>query len=222
MINKTNELEKELDYFFEDKKLLELALTHSSFSRDNNERLEFLGDAVLELITTQFLFNEYDDQREGELTKLRSKMVCESNLANIAKKINLGNFLNLSNGEEKGNGREKNSILSDAVEAIIGAIFLDSDFYKTKEVVLKLIKENTDIKNFCLDDPKSKLQEIIQNFSNKPLIYKTIKESGPDHDKIYTVQIIHNKEILSEGMGKSKKEAEQMAAFKYLKDFKMI
>ncbi|MDR1150241.1 MAG: ribonuclease III [Clostridiales bacterium] len=213
---KISELEKKLDHNFKNKNLLELALTHSSFSHENNERLEFLGDAVLELIITEFLFKSFVDFREGELTKLRSKIVCEYNLANLAKKLDLGKFLKLSNGEDKSNGREKNSILSDTVEAIIGAMFLDCGLKKTKKIVLSLIDKKNGLNNIKFEDSKSKLQEIIQKFSKEPIVYKIIKETGPDHEKNYVVRAIHKNAVLGEGSGKSKKEAEQLAAFDYL------
>lgn len=212
------ELEKIIGYKFNDKKILERALTHSSYTKksdtpDNNERLEFLGDAVLELIISEFLFKNYKKMDEGNLSRFRSKIVCETSLALIAKKINLGKFLKLSHGEEINGGREKNSILSDATEALFAAIFLDSNFATAKNFILNLItntKEIMDTNNIV--DAKSRLQEIFQEKSEIPLVYEIIDESGPAHEKIYVAQVSHENKILGQGHGHSKKEAEQEAA----------
>ena len=212
------ELEKKIGYDFKNKNLLELALIHSSYNNnlhlENNERLEFLGDAVLELTVSEFLFNNYKDMSEGNLSRVRAKIVCEESLAVIAKKILLGEFLKL--------GHYKNSILSDAMEAVFAAIFLDSDFENAKQIILNLIEQNLDLKNINpenLIDPKSHLQELLQENSTEPISYKIINESGPDHNKIYTAQVWHENKCLGQGVGKSKKDAEQEAALQAINKF---
>ena len=220
------ELEKKIGYDFKNKNLLELALVHSSYNNnshlENNERLEFLGDAVLELTVSEFLFNNYKDMSEGNLSRVRAKIVCEESLAAIAKKILLGEFLKLGHGEKINNGQYKNSILSDAMEAVFAAIFLDGDFENAKQIILNLIEQNLDLKNINpenLIDPKSHLQELLQENSTEPISYKIINESGPDHNKIYTAQVWHENKCLGQGVGKSKKDAEQEAALQAINKF---
>lgn len=212
--------EKKINYFFKDKKLLSQAMTHSSFSNernmaDNNERLEFLGDAVLELTVSDFLYRKYPHMSEGELTKLRANIVCEPSLAKMARKLELGQYLLFGRGEELTGGRERDSILSDAVEAVIGAMFLDGGMEIAKRLITMLISEDSEnIKQkYTTNDYKSHLQELLQKTDNEPIIYDIIHERGPDHDKLFTAQVSHHSKILGIGEGKTKKEAEQCAAF---------
>lgn len=208
-------LQNKLDYSFKNTKLLELALTHSSIAKQtqssNNERIEFLGDAVLELCVSDFLFHEYIEFNEGELTRLRSKIVCEESLANIARQIDLGKYIMLGHGEDISGGREKNSILADALEAVFGAIFIDGGFNCVQKVIMSLIGTQKFTKQDIMD-PKTYLQELIQAKSKQPLEYKIVSETGPPHDKFYVSQVIHCGKVLGEGSGKSKKESEQNAA----------
>lgn len=217
-------LEDKIKYHFADPSLLFHALTHSSYanemrmSRDkNNERLEFLGDAVLELVTSEYIYKEYSNFAEGDLTKLRASLVCEQTLSSCARDINIGEFLLLGKGEDISGGRERDSILSDAFEAIIGAIYLDGGFTNAKEFITGHIL--ADAKNKALFfDSKTILQEIIQNEDNKQKIhYELISEDGPDHNKSFTIAVyIENNEIGC-GVGKTKKAAEQEAAYQAIK-----
>ena len=215
-----------IGYNFKNKNLLKVALTHTSFSHEkknsveNNERLEFLGDAVLELVISKHLFTRFSELSEGELTKLRASIVCESSLAKVAREINIGDNIMLGNGEENTGGRERDSILSDALEAIIGAIYIDSDdILQAQNFILSkmgnVIKEKR--QTFEMNDCKTYLQEIIQKDSTEPIKYEIINEEGPAHNKVFTVRITHNNKELGIGKGKSKKDAEQEAAFKAIK-----
>lgn len=214
-----------LGYKFNDDRLLKTSLMHTSYTHENrnelenNERLEFLGDAVLELVISTYIFKTFNELSEGELTKLRASIVCEISLAKKAREMNIGEHLKLGKGEEQTGGRERDSLLSDAFEAIIGAIYLDSNFETVEKFILNkmddIIKEKRN--SFKVQDCKTYLQELIQKNSKEPIIYKIINESGPDHDKVFDVQIIHENKILGEGKGKSKKDAEQDAAFNALK-----
>lgn len=232
-----------LGYVFKDKNLLVQALTHSSFVYENNlgsaasnERLEFLGDAVLELLTSELLYKLYPNLTEGELSKIRAGMVCEPALASHARILGLGRHLRLGRGETFGGGAEKDSILSDALEAVIGAIYLDGGLTSAKAFVESLYnEEGKDSENgkkgkkgiekeqisfltqSPISDPKSTLQEKIQKTSRVPLEYKVIKETGPAHQKKFTSIVAHEGQILGVGTGKSKKEAERVAAFEALK-----
>lgn len=215
-------LEKNLNYKFENIKLLKTALTHSSYANenkmkitDNNERLEFLGDAILSLIVSQYLYKKYPYYPEGELTKIRAKVVCESSLAFAARKINLGEYLLLGKGEEATGGRDRDSILGDAIEALVGAIYMDSDF----QVVNNLLLENfeADIvyavaKGALFIDYKTELQENLQKITRARIEYRVVKEEGPDHNKIFYMDVMVDDKIVGTGTGRNKKEAEQMAA----------
>lgn len=219
-------LEDKLGYNFKNIDLLELAVTHSSYNNssdsENNERMEFLGDAVLGFSVSEFLFKNNKNMSEGNLSRLRANIVCEESLAMIANKIGLGKCLKLGKSERINNGQYKNSILSDAMEAVFAAIFLDSDFENTKRVILNLINKNLDLANMTpenLIDPKSHLQELVQEMSAEPISYIIINESGPDHDKVYTAQVWHENKCLGQGDGKSKKDAEQKAALQAIKNF---
>lgn len=215
-------LQLNLNYKFKNIKLLKTALTHSSYANenkmkitDNNERLEFLGDTILNLIVSQYLYKKYPNYPEGELTKIRAKVVCESSLAFAARKIDLGKYLLLGKGEEATGGRDRESILADASEALTGAIYMDSDF----ETVNKLLLENfeTDIvyavaKGALFIDYKTDLQENLQKITRSKIEYKVEKEEGPDHNKIFHMSVVVENKIVGKGSGRNKKEAEQMAA----------
>lgn len=221
-------LQKDLNYFFKDEELLITALTHSSYANENklgvegyNERLEFLGDAVLSLIVSQYLYKKYPHYPEGELTKIRAKVVCESSLAKAAEKINLGKYLLLGKGEESTGGRYRESILADASEAITGAIYMDSDFETVN--ILMLERFELDIvqavdRGKLFNDYKTELQEILQKTNKSRLEYIVYKEEGPDHNKIFYMNVVINEIIIGTGSGKNKKEAEQAAAKDALKN----
>ncbi len=219
---KLNSLEKNLNYRFKDIKLLKLAMTHSSYANEhkmalveNNERLEFLGDAILNLVVSQYLYKKYPNHPEGELTKIRAKVVCESSLAYAAKKIEVGKFLLLGKGEEATGGRERESLLADAAEAIVGAIYMDSDFETTNMVLLTNFEEDivhAVAKGDLFIDYKTELQEIIQKNGKSNMEYRVIKEEGPDHNKKFYMDLLVDNETIGTGRGKNKKDAEQMAA----------
>ena len=217
-------LEKRLIIILMISALLLQALTHSSYANEmrmnkenNNERLEFLGDAVLELVTSEYVFKSHNHLPEGDLTKLRASIVCEQSLSSCAKDLNIGDFLLLGKGEELSGGRHRESILSDALEAIIGAIYLDGGFTNAKEFVHKFILNNVEHKELFFDS-KTILQEIIQNDNNKQKIrYKLISEEGPDHNKSFTIALYVGNEQYGCGIGKTKKAAEQEAAMQAIK-----
>ncbi len=216
-----NKFEKLIGYKFNNPYYLERALTHSSYNREkntkhqDNERLEFLGDAYFDAIISAELFRTLQGVTEGKLTKTRALIVCEASLARAARKYNLGSSLMIGHGEEVGGGRDKDSILADAFEAVIGAIYIDGGYEPTEKFVLEAfretIKEAAEGKLFS--DYKSEVQELIQkNGRNLAITYKTVKEEGPAHNKTFFVNLIYDGNILGEGKGKSKKEAEQNAA----------
>ncbi|WP_058486327.1 ribonuclease III [Defluviitalea phaphyphila] len=222
---KISKFEKIIGYTFKNKNLIIEALTHSSYANENrkynipnNERLEFLGDAILELIISDFIFHKYPNMPEGELTKLRASIVCEASLANIATKMNYGDFLYLGKGEELSGGRRRTSILADAFEAVLGAIYLDGKMESAVNFINKvLIPSIETIKdNNMYMDYKTLLQEKIQKTSSIPVDYHIVNEKGPDHDKLFFVEVRHEGITLGKGEGKSKKEAEQNAAFNAL------
>jgi len=220
-ISNSAELEKKIGYEFKDKSLLRQALTHSSFSNEqrinklkNYERLEFLGDAVLELASSKFFFTENPDMTEGQMTKMRSSMVCEQALAFCAKDISLGEYLLLGKGEEATGGRMRESIIADVMEAIIGAIYLDGGFEEAERFILKFILSDLGSKQLFYDS-KTILQEKIQK-EGKSLVYELIEEIGPDHDKQFTVEAVVDGKALSRGVGRTKKAAEQKAAYEVL------
>ena len=213
------EFEEEIGYKFKNKNYLRQALSHSSFANEmrlsklaNNERLDFLGDAVLELMCSEYIFCNNSEMHEGEMTKLRASIVCEPTLAMCAREINLGKYILLGKGEVSTGGRERDSILSDAFEAVIGAIYLDGGFTSAKEFITRFVLDDIDNKKLFFDS-KTILQEIIQADYKEPLQYKLIGEDGPDHDKIFTVAAIVEGKELSQGSGKTKKAAEQAAAY---------
>jgi ribonuclease-3 len=225
MDNSLSLIEERLKYSFTDRELLMEALTHSSYSNENgqdiknNERLEFLGDAVLEIMVSNYLFNKYKSMPEGKLTRLRSKVVCEEILYDIAVNLEIGKFLLLGKGEETTGGRERKSILADSIEAIIAAIFLDSNMDNVKGLFLPRFKKyvNLAVTGKLNMDFKTKLQEIIQKDDpSKKIRYKVYKEEGPDHDKTFYIRVYLDKQTIGRGQGKSKKNAEQEAAMSAL------
>ena len=215
------ELEQKTGYTFREPELLLTALTHSSYANEkhlkklsDNERLEFLGDAVLELTSSEFLFANYPHLTEGELTKLRASIVCEPTLALCTEAIHLGHFLFLGKGEDQTGGRKRKSVLSDALEAVIGAIYLDGGFANAKEFVLKFILTDIEKKKLFYDS-KTILQEVVQG-QHENLSYVLLEEVGPDHDKNFTVGVMIGERQVSTGTGHTKKSAEQEAAYRAL------
>lgn len=218
--DKVKEFENIIGYHFFDKSLLRRALSHSSFINEKhlpkthcNERLEFLGDAVLELVSSEFLFEENETLNEGELTKLRAGAVCEPSLAFCARELSLSEFLLLGNGEILTGGRNRDSILSDALEALIGAIYLDGGLTNVKEFILNHVLNDLENKKFFYDS-KTIFQEMVQSYNLGLISYKLIGESGPDHDKTFVEAVFVGEEEFGIGEGSSKKAAEQMAAYK--------
>lgn len=217
------ELENRIGYQFEKKELLKQAVTHSSYANEQKirksqdyERLEFLGDAVLELITSEYLFRTNSDMPEGKLTRFRSSIVCEPALAECAKGIELGGFMLLGKGEEATGGRLRESIISDVMEALIGALYLDGGFEAARDFVHRFIL--TDVENkISFHDSKTILQEMIQTIPNQKLVYELIEEKGPDHNKEFSVQALLNGERVGFGRGKTKKAAEQQAAYEAIR-----
>ncbi len=220
-------LEERISYSFVNKEYLTLALTHSSFAneqrgknkKDSNERVEFLGDAVLEITVSDYLYKKYPNYDEGKMTKLRSSMVCEFTLASCARDISLGSYLRLSKGEDITGGRERDSILSDAFEALIGAIYLDGGMEKASKFIYDHLLENIGDRTLFYD-AKTILQEMVQSSDNGQLVYQLIEESGPDHNKEFTVQTLIGEKKYATGKGRTKKSAEQMAAYQTILMFK--
>ena len=213
------EFQGKIRYYFNDKELLIEALSHSSYAnekrkgRNSNERLEFLGDSVLSIVVSQYLFEHFTHLPEGELTKIRASLVCEKSLYEFAKQIDLGEHILLGKGEENTGGRERVSILADAFEAVIAAVFLDGGLEAARRHILKFIpKDIDDRKPVSFSDHKTILQEIIQKNPEEKVEYKLVGQSGPDHNKAFKVQVRLNSNVIGTGIGRSKKEAEQMAA----------
>ena len=211
-------LEKNLQYTFKDKPLISQALTHSSFAneaknpRSSNERLEFLGDSVLSIIVSDHIYNNYEIA-EGELTKLRASLVCEEALFDFAKQLDLGSFVKLGKGEYQNGGNKRPSILSDAFEAVLAAIYLDGGIEPARSMVLRFVKEDLKHRSkISFKDYKTKLQEVIQKNPEERLEYVLVGEKGPDHDKEFEVEIRLNSNVIASGKGRSKKAAEQDAA----------
>lgn len=216
---KLEELEEKLGYHFHDRRLLEQALCHSSYANErhmdrllNNERLEFLGDAVLELATSEYLYLNYPEMPEGEATRTRASIVCEQTLALCARDLGLGTWLRLGKGEELTGGRERDSITSDAMEALLGAIYLDGGFANAKEFVHHFILNDIEHKKLFFDS-KTILQEIVQSEYKEGIRYEMIGESGPDHNKIFQYAVYIGEEKFGIGTGRTKKAAEQSAAY---------
>lgn len=212
-------IEKNIDYTFKDKMLLRQAMSHSSYVNEikvkgyeSYERLEFLGDAVLELLSSEFLYHNYPDITEGKLTKLRASIVCEYTLSSVAKQLAYGDFVLLSKGEEQTGGRKRNSILCDLFESVLGAIYLDGGMEPAKKYVNTFLM--TDIENKQLFyDAKTTLQEMVQKNGTGTVTYELIEEKGPDHNKTFITSVMVNGVLLATGEGTSKKNAEQMAAY---------
>ena len=212
-------LEQRIGYCFHNKALLKQALTHSSYTNEqkinkteNYERIEFLGDAVLELVSSDFLFREHPDVPEGELTKMRASMVCEPSLAFCARDLELGQFMLLGKGEENTGGRRRDSITSDGMEAMIGAIYLDGGFANAKEFIARFVLNDLENKKLFYDS-KTILQEIVQRDFNEPLSYELLAEEGPDHDKKFRMQAKIGEKAYGVGVGHTKKGAQQLAAY---------
>ena len=222
-----SDLQTNLGYTFKRHSLLKNAITHSSFTHEHkleqtesNERLEFLGDAVLELCISDFLYHRFPDMSEGDLTKKRASLVCETSLATLARGLSLGNFILLGQGESGERGREKDSILSDALESVLGAIYLDGGIEEVRALILRLFEPIADAIIRQNKDYKSALQEYLQKISNETAVYSIIKEVGPPHKKIFTAQAVHKGRILGTGSGGSKKSSEQEAAKMALESLK--
>ena len=220
-MQKIKDFQNTIGYNFQSEGLLRQALTHSSYANEkhmkklsDNERLEFLGDAVLELVSSDFLYKNYQKLPEGELTKLRASIVCEPTLALCAKELHLGEYLLLGKGEDQTGGRERKSILSDALEAVIGAIYLEGGFANAKEFVERFILTDIEHKKLFYDS-KTILQEVVQG-EHESLQYVMTEESGPDHNKSFTVEAHIDNVCLGVGSGHTKKAAEQEAAYRAL------
>lgn len=218
-MNSLSELESRIGYCFKDKSLLKLAVTHSSYGNEvhhdklmNNERLEFLGDAVLELTVSEVLFEKYPDMPEGEMSKMRASLVCEKALAICAADMEIQDALLLGKGEDSAGGRFRDSITSDAVEAILGAVFKDGGIECARDFVANHILNDMERKRQFIDS-KSILQEKVQAVTKKTLEYVLVDESGPAHCKNFTTQVKLGGKILGEGMGRNKKASEQQAAY---------
>ncbi|MDO4803296.1 MAG: ribonuclease III [Lachnospiraceae bacterium] len=212
-----SDLEENIGYHFHDPSLLETAMTHTSYANEHrrenivsNERLEFLGDAVLEAVSSEYLYRKYPDLEEGKLSKMRASMVCEPSLAIIARRLELPRFLILGKGEEFMNGRKKDSITSDAVESVIGAIYLDAGFEEAKRFILKHVLGDLKKEELYYDN-KTRLQEYVQE-RGMVLEYKLISAEGPDHNKLFRIAVIIDDEICGVGEGRTKKAASQDAA----------
>ena len=208
-----------IKYRFHNPALLREALTHSSYANEerkhykSNERMEFLGDSVLSLIVANYLFERFPDLPEGELTKIRAALVCDRSLAKFAQSIQLGSYLAMGKGEEHSGGRTRRSNLEDAFEALIGAIYLDGGLEQARQFVLRFIPNDLDPEQIKTNaDYKTTLQEIIQKNPEEKLSYVLVSESGPDHDKSFEVELRLNSNVIGTGVGKSKKQAEQLAA----------
>lgn len=225
MINDSREieqLEQRIGYIFRDKALLKQALTHSSFANEQKinkwedyERIEFLGDAVLELVSSEYLYKVYPHMPEGEMTKKRSSMVCEPALAYCARDIELGNFIFLGRGEEATGGRKRESITSDVLEAVIGAIYLDGGLQAAKAFIDRFVLSDLENKQLFYDS-KTILQEQVQKNGEGRLHYILVEESGPEHDKTFCVEAMIDDRKIGEGSGRTKKHAEQQAAYQAL------
>lgn len=219
MEEKLSKLEAMIGYTFQNQRLLAHALTHSSYANEKhwdktkcNERLEYLGDAVLELLSSDFLFKNYPTMPEGEMTKLRASLVCEPTLAFCAETISLGEYLLLGKGEDLTGGRKRPSVVSDAMEAVIGAIYLDGGLANAKEFVHRFILNDIEHKQLFYDS-KTILQEMVQAEFKDGLVYELLKEEGPDHNKSFEVCVKIGARELGRGTGRTKKAAEQVAAY---------
>ena len=213
------DLETAIGYRFKNITLLQNALTHSSYANErwhnglkSNERLEFLGDSILGMVVAEFLYRNFSNRPEGELTRMRADMVCESSLARIAEQVDLGKHLLLGHGEEQGGGRKRPSILADAVESVIAASFLDGGMAAAEGLIRRFVLCNVPVSKLKNLDYKTSLQELVQQKKNQQLSYQLTGESGPDHDKEFFVDVLLNGAVVGKGTGSSKKRAEQDAA----------
>ena len=213
------DLEEAIGYRFHNLSLLQNALTHSSYANErwhnsllSNERLEFLGDSVLGMLVAEYLFRNFPNRPEGELTRMRADMVCETTLAAAANRIGLGDYLLLGHGEEQGGGRSRDSILADAVESVIAACFLDGGLDAALNFIRQFILVEVPVTRLHNVDYKTQLQELVQQKKNQTLSYALVDESGPDHDKRFDVEVSLNGAVVGKGSGSSKKRAEQDAA----------
>lgn len=220
-IDALGRLSNKLGVAFTQISLLHQALTHTSYANEckkmailHNERLEFLGDAVLDLVVSEYLFCQFANLPEGDLTKARAAIVCEPTLARCAAELGIGEYLFLGKGEASSGGRERSSILADAFEAIIGSIYLDSGFPNATKFILKQLQNELSLveRGECIKDYKTLLQEVVQKKTDSKIIYEILSENGPDHSKSFEVAVLVNANKLGSGLGKSKKEAEQHAA----------
>lgn len=219
MKDRLKELEQKIGYIFRDFSLLERAMMHSSYTNERslpkyqcNERLEFLGDAVLELVSSEFLFKGSPKMPEGELTKTRASMVCEPSLALCARDINLGSYLLLGKGEEATGGRMRDSVTSDAMEALIGAVYLDGGFTSAKEFIHRFVLTDLEDKKLFYDS-KTILQEMVQAEKLGTITYRLVKAEGPDHNKSFHTEVLIGNKVSGKGVGRTKKASEQQAAY---------
>lgn len=225
-LEKLEELEKNIGYKFKDIKLLQNALTHTSYAYEHgvpsNEKLEFLGDSILEFVSSEYMYNKYQNLQEGQLTKVRATVVCGKSLYNVAKKHNFGDFMYLGKSELKTSENKRTAILEDSVEAVIAAIFIDGGLEQAKKFIIDNLKDAIDIatKHVGEKDYKTVLQEELQKNGEVKIEYTIIGETGPDHDKTFEAEVSLNGKVLAKGKGKSKKEAEMQAAKKALEDEK--
>ncbi len=215
------ELEEILGYTFKDESLLLTAVTHSSYANEagrgsirSNERLEFLGDAVLDMVVSRDIFTRMSDKAEGELTKIRASLVCERSLAQIGKRIGINRFMRLGRGEDGGGGRERDSIVADCAEAIIGAVYIDGGFAAASECVLRQMMPAIEAfaSGKVVNDSKSELQELLQRSGTRDIEYSLVKEEGPDHAKVFTMSVSVDGKVIGTGTGRSKKLGEAAAA----------
>ena len=215
------ELEQKLNYTFRDRELLSEALNHSSYANEHrgagvssNERLEFLGDSVLGLVTAEFLFTRHPDLPEGDLTRIRAALVCEQSLYEAAQKLQLGGYLRLGRGEESGGGRRRPSILADAMEAIFAAVYLDGGITEASALIHRVLLdvEREEVVKQRRQDYKTALQELVQRTPGQTITYRLVQELGPDHCRVFVTEVSVNDVAVGRGEGRSKKEAEQAAA----------
>ena len=220
------ELEKKLNYTFRDPALLSEALSHSSYANEHraahlnsNERLEFLGDSVLGFVTAEFLFVQHPDLPEGDLTRIRAALVCEQSLYEVARKLELGKYLKLGRGEEAGGGRERTSILADATEAVFAAVYLDGGIGAASQLIHRVLldAEKEEAVEERRKDYKTALQELIQRTPGRTITYQLVEETGPDHCRVFVMEVSVDGQVSGRGEGRSKKEAEQAAARAALK-----
>ncbi len=217
-----NELEQKIGYSFKNKALLEQSMTHSSYANERKinkinsyERLEYLGDAILELIVSEHLYNTMPDKQEGYLTKTRASYVCEYTLSSCAKELNYGGYVRLSKGEDMTGGRDRSSILCDLFEAVLGGIYLDGGITPAREYVNKHLLKDIENKSLFYD-AKTNLQELVQKDIHEEVRYELVSEEGPEHNKTYTSEVYIGDKYFAKGVGQSHKAAEQMAAFNAL------